>query len=101
MVVDPFGRDLASAGQLQQEDLLHNQTALLLKTVLLDRRNRTAEERVIIDVPYQLKRSPSIVVPYCAGASAASHSCSRHPAIERAWSGYASPPRQEVCPGAD
>ena len=51
VVEEPFGRDLAGARQLKQKDLLHNQTALLLKTVLLDRRNRTAEERVIIDVP--------------------------------------------------
>lgn len=36
--------------------LLHNQTAFLLKTVLLYRRNRFSEERVIIDVPYHLKR---------------------------------------------
>jgi len=56
VVEEPFGRDLASARQLEQKDLLHNQTALLLKTVLLYRRNRTAEERVIIDVPYHLKR---------------------------------------------
>ena len=35
---------------------LHNQTALLLKTVLLYRRSRHREERVIIDVPYHLKR---------------------------------------------
>lgn len=36
-------------------NLLHNQTALLLKTVLFYRRNRSAEERVIIDVPYHLR----------------------------------------------
>ena len=36
--------------------LLHNQTALLLKAVLLYRRGRAREERVIIDVPYHLRR---------------------------------------------
>lgn len=36
--------------------LLHNQTALLLKVVLLYRRGRAREERVIIDVPYHLRR---------------------------------------------
>jgi amino acid transporter len=36
-------------------NLLHNQTALMLKAVLLYRRSRSREERVIIDVPYHLK----------------------------------------------
>jgi amino acid transporter len=36
-------------------NLLHNQTALLLKTVLLYRRGRGREQRVIIDVPYHLR----------------------------------------------
>jgi hypothetical protein len=36
--------------------LLHNQTALLLKAVLLYRRGRSRESRVIIDVPYHLRR---------------------------------------------
>jgi amino acid transporter len=37
-------------------NLLHNQTALMLKAVLLYRRSRSGEERVIIDVPYHLRR---------------------------------------------
>jgi hypothetical protein len=37
-------------------NLLHNQTALLLKAVLLYRRSRSPEARVIIDVPYRLRR---------------------------------------------
>ncbi|HUT90903.1 MAG TPA: APC family permease [Thermoguttaceae bacterium] len=37
-------------------NLLHNQTAMMLKAVLLYRRSRSREERVIIDVPYHLKR---------------------------------------------
>jgi amino acid transporter len=36
--------------------LLHNQTALLLKTVLTYRRGQTGQDRVIIDVPYHLQR---------------------------------------------
>ena len=36
--------------------LLHNQTALLLKTVLTYRRGQTGKDRVIIDVPYHLHR---------------------------------------------
>ncbi len=36
--------------------LLHNQTALLLKTVLTYRRGQTDKDRVIIDVPYHLHR---------------------------------------------
>jgi len=36
--------------------LLHNQTTLLLKAALVYRRSRSREERVIIDVPYHLKR---------------------------------------------
>jgi amino acid transporter len=36
--------------------LLHNQTALLIKTVLTYRRGQTDGERVIIDVPYHLRR---------------------------------------------
>jgi len=36
--------------------LLHNQTALLLKTALLYRRGQTTKDRVIIDVPYHLER---------------------------------------------
>ena len=38
------------------QHLLHNQTAALLKTVLLYRRGRTGRARVIIDVPYHLHR---------------------------------------------
>jgi len=36
--------------------LLHNQTALLLKTVLTYRRGQTDKDRVIVDVPYHLQR---------------------------------------------
>ncbi|MFB0536796.1 MAG: APC family permease [Anaerolineae bacterium] len=36
--------------------LLHNQTALLIKTVLTYRRGQTGADRVIIDVPYHLHR---------------------------------------------
>ncbi len=38
------------------QTLLHNQTAWLLKTVLLYRRRNLGFQRVIIDVPYHLKR---------------------------------------------
>jgi hypothetical protein len=38
------------------EALLHNQTALLLKTALLYSRRNLGLERVIIDVPYRLRR---------------------------------------------
>lgn len=37
-------------------NLLHNQTAWLLKTALLYRRRRLGFQRVIIDVPYHLRR---------------------------------------------
>lgn len=36
--------------------LLHNQTAWMLKTVLLYRRRQTGYQRAIIDIPYHLKR---------------------------------------------
>lgn len=36
--------------------LLHDQTALLIKTVLTYRRQQTGRDRVIIDVPYHLRR---------------------------------------------
>lgn len=36
--------------------LLHNQTALVLKTVLIYRRGKNGKSRVIIDVPYRLER---------------------------------------------
>ena len=38
------------------QNLLHNQTALLLKTALLYGRRKSGLERVVIDVPYHLKR---------------------------------------------
>jgi amino acid transporter len=38
------------------QNLLHNQTAWLLKTGLLYRRNRYGYPRIIIDVPYHLKQ---------------------------------------------
>jgi amino acid transporter len=38
------------------QNLLHNQTAWLLKTTLLYRRNRRGYQRIIIDVPYRLKQ---------------------------------------------
>lgn len=37
-------------------ELLHNQTARLIKRVLLYRRGQTGKDRVIIDVPYHLQR---------------------------------------------
>ncbi len=37
------------------QNLLHNQTALLLKTALLYGRRRSGLERVVIDVPYHLR----------------------------------------------
>jgi hypothetical protein len=37
-------------------NLLHNQTAWLIKTALLYRRHRLGYQRVIIDVPYHLLR---------------------------------------------
>ncbi len=37
-------------------NLLHNQTAWLLKTALLYRRRRLGFQRVIIDIPYHLRR---------------------------------------------
>ncbi len=36
--------------------LLHNQTALLIKTILIYQRGQTGRGRVIIDVPYYLRR---------------------------------------------
>jgi amino acid transporter len=38
------------------QDLLHNQTAQLIKRVLIYRRGRTGRDRLIIDVPYHLHR---------------------------------------------
>ena len=38
------------------QNLLHNQTALLLKTVLLYGRRRSGLERVVIDVPFHLRK---------------------------------------------
>ncbi len=37
------------------QNLLHNQTALLIKAALLYGRRRTGGERVVVDVPYHLK----------------------------------------------
>jgi amino acid transporter len=37
------------------QDLLHNQTARLIKRVLIYRRGRTGKDRLIIDVPYHLR----------------------------------------------
>lgn len=39
------------------QNLLHNQTAWLLKAALLYRRRQRGYQRVIIDIPYHLKRS--------------------------------------------
>jgi amino acid transporter len=38
------------------EEFLHNQTALIIKTALLFRRQRSGLQRVIIDVPYRLPK---------------------------------------------
>ncbi len=38
------------------QNLLHNQTAQLIKTALVYRRGHAAKDRVIIDVPYHLRR---------------------------------------------
>jgi amino acid transporter len=38
------------------QSLMHNQTSALIKTVLLHRRRNLGYQRVIIDVPYHLKR---------------------------------------------
>jgi len=38
------------------QDLLHNQTARLIKNALIYRRGQTGKDRVIIDVPYHLRR---------------------------------------------
>lgn len=38
------------------QDLLHNQTARLIKNALIYRRGKTGKDRVIIDVPYHLRR---------------------------------------------
>lgn len=38
------------------QDLLHNQTARLIKNALIYRRGQTGKDRVIIDVPYHLHR---------------------------------------------
>jgi len=38
------------------QELLHNQTALLIKAALLFRRRQSGFQRVIIDVPYHLRR---------------------------------------------
>ena len=37
-------------------ELLHNQTARLIKRALVYRRGQTGKDRVIIDVPYHLQR---------------------------------------------
>ncbi|UCC75884.1 MAG: hypothetical protein JSW37_10235, partial [Anaerolineales bacterium] len=37
-------------------NLLHNQTARLIKAALIYRRGRTGKDRVIIDIPYHLQR---------------------------------------------
>jgi hypothetical protein len=37
------------------ENLLHNQTALLLKAEMLMRKGPRGENRVVIDVPYRLR----------------------------------------------
>jgi len=37
-------------------ELLHNQTARLIKRALIYRRGQTGRDRVIIDVPYHLQR---------------------------------------------
>jgi hypothetical protein len=37
-------------------ELLHNQTARLLKKALIYRRGQTGKNRVVIDVPYHLER---------------------------------------------
>jgi hypothetical protein len=36
--------------------LLHNQTSLLIKTALLYRQRTSGYQRIIIDVPYRLKK---------------------------------------------
>ncbi len=38
------------------QDLLHNQTARLIKNALIYRRGQMGKDRVIIDVPYHLYR---------------------------------------------
>lgn len=43
------------------QGLLHNQTALLLKAELLFRKGSQGENRVVIDVPYRLRRHPRLV----------------------------------------
>ncbi|HEX2580346.1 MAG TPA: APC family permease [Dongiaceae bacterium] len=42
------------------QGLLHNQTALLLKAELLFRKGSQGENRVVIDVPYRLRRLPRL-----------------------------------------
>jgi len=43
------------------QTILHNQTALLLKAELLFRKGALGENRVVIDVPYRLRRRPRLV----------------------------------------
>jgi hypothetical protein len=38
------------------QDFLHGQTARLIKKVLIYRRGQTGKDRVIVDVPYHLRR---------------------------------------------
>jgi hypothetical protein len=38
------------------QELLHNQTARLIKRALIYRRGQTGKDRVVIDVPYHLRR---------------------------------------------
>jgi hypothetical protein len=38
------------------QSLLHNQTSLMIKTALLYRRRTLGFQRIIIDVPYHLKK---------------------------------------------
>jgi hypothetical protein len=37
-------------------ELLHNQTARMIKRALIYRRGKTGKDRVIVDVPYHLRR---------------------------------------------
>ncbi|TXH35496.1 MAG: APC family permease [Rhodospirillaceae bacterium] len=43
------------------QTLLHNQTALLLKAELLFRKGANGENRIVIDVPYRLRRQAQLV----------------------------------------
>ena len=52
------------------ENVLHNQTALLLKAELLMRKGPRGDNRIVIDVPYRLRERGAAHFPVKAGETA-------------------------------